>query len=156
MMRKLMRMGGLLAATVVLLCRVTAAEWQTNYDTALKMAASQGKLVLADFTGSDWCYYCIRLRKDVLDEPGFSAWAKSHFVLLEIDMPENPDFNATLRRQNEQLCKQYGVDSYPTLLVLDANGEPLGGLFGYEPEPLTLFFLMLCFPRLTDSKSADE
>lgn len=135
MMRKLMRMGGLLAAAVVLLYHVSAAEWQTSYDAALKMAAAQDKLVLADFTGSDWCYYCIRLRKDVLDEPGFSAWAQTHFVLLEIDMPENPDFDATLRRQNEQLCRKYGVNAYPTLLVLNANGEPLGGLYGYEPTP---------------------
>jgi thioredoxin-related protein len=104
MIKKIMKMTGFLAATVVLLCLVSAAEWQTNYDTALKMAASQGKLVLADFTGSDWCYYCIRLRKDVLDEPGFSAWAKSHFVLLEIDMPENPDFDATLRRASVNSC----------------------------------------------------
>ena len=119
----------------VLACCALAADWETNYGAALEQAAAQDKLVLADFTGSDWCYYCICLRKEVLDEPGFSAWAKSHFVLLEVDMPENPDFDQNLRRQNTQLCRKYGVDSYPTLLVLDAAGEPLGGFFGYSSNP---------------------
>lgn len=114
-----------------MLVTASAAQWETHYDAALQQAAQQDKLVLADFTGSDWCYYCIRMRKDVFDKPSFAAWAGAHFVLLEVDMPENPDFDPALRKQNTRLCQKYGVDSYPTILVMDAAGEPLGGFFGY-------------------------
>lgn len=129
---------GKLMVTAALLCSVQAAEWCTDFNTALQRAARENKLVLADFTGSDWCYYCIRLRADVLEHPGFAAWADAHFVLLEIDLPENPAFDQAKLRKNRELCARYGVDSYPTLLVLSETGDPLGGFFGYVSKPATV------------------
>ena len=120
---------------VMMISSVSAAEWGTNYETALAQAKEEGKAVLADFTGSDWCGYCIRLRAQVLEHPSFKEWADKNFVLLEVDMPQNPKFDEKLRDQNEQLCKKYGVDGFPTVLVLDAQGRALGGLFGYEGDP---------------------
>ena len=115
-----------------MVCSLSAAEWGTDYQAALAQAQAEGKAVLVDFTGSDWCGFCMRLRAEVLDHPDFVAWAQKNFVLLEVDMPKNPNFDEKLREQNEQLCQKYNVDSYPTVLVLDAQGHPLGGLFGYE------------------------
>ncbi len=122
-----------LLAVVAAAC-ATAAEWGTNYEAALAQAGEQGKAVLADFTGSDWCYYCIRLRKEVLEQPEFAAWAEQNFVLLEVDVPQNPEFDRKLLAQNQRLCTQYRIDGYPTVLVLDARGRALGGLFGYVPD----------------------
>lgn len=119
----------------VMISTVGAVEWGTNYEAALVQAKEEGKAVLADFTGSDWCGYCIRLRSEVLEHPSFKAWAEKNFVLLEVDMPQNPKFDEALRDQNEKLCKKYGVDGFPTVLVLDAQGRALGGLFGYEGDP---------------------
>lgn len=113
-----------------------AAEWGTDYEAALVQAASQGKAVLADFTGSDWCGYCMRLRAEVLDNPSFAEWAEKNFVLLEIDVPHNPKFDRKLLEKNQALCAKYGIDGYPTVLVLDAKGRALGGLFGYESDPV--------------------
>jgi thioredoxin-related protein len=123
------------SVAAALVCSAQAAEWCTDFAAALKRADAENKLVLADFTGSDWCYYCIRLRADVLDNPRFAAWAESHFVLLEIDLPENPAFDQAKLKQNRELCARYGVDSYPTVLVLSDTGEPLGGFFGYVSDP---------------------
>ena len=114
-----------------LVATATAAEWGTDYEAALAAAKQQGKAVLADFTGSDWCYYCIRLRKEVLDDPVFAAWAEKHFVLLEVDVPQHRQIDEKLLAQNQMLCTKYKIDGYPTVLVLDAKGRPLGGLFGY-------------------------
>lgn len=122
-------------AVVAAVASACAAEWGTDYEAALARAEREGKAVLVDFTGSDWCGYCIHLRAEVLEEPHFSAWAGEHFVLLEVDMPKNPHFDEELRAQNQKLCKKYGVDGFPTLLVLDAQGNALGGLFGYEGNP---------------------
>ena len=120
---------------LVLAVSATAAEWGTNYEAALAQAGGQGKAVLADFTGSDWCYYCVRLRKDVLEYPAFSSWAEQNFVLLEVDVPQNPNFDPELLGRNRELCARYKIDGYPTVLVLDARGRALGGLFGYESDP---------------------
>lgn len=109
-----------------------AAEWGTDYDAALAAAQEQGRPVLVDFTGSDWCYYCVQLKKNVLEHPKFEAWAADKFVFLEVDVPENPAFDQDLLARNRELCSKYRVDSYPTLMVLDAQGRPLGALLGYE------------------------
>ena len=122
-------------SALVLAVSATAAEWGTDFEAALAQAGGQSKAVLADFTGSDWCYYCIRLRKDVLEYPEFSNWAEKNFVLLEVDVPKNPNFDPELLARNRELCARYKVDGYPTVLVLDARGRALGGLFGYESNP---------------------
>lgn len=121
-------------AIVALSAGVFAAEWKTDYNEALALAQAEDKAVLANFTGSDWCSFCMRLKAEVLQSPVFSAWAQEHFVHLEVDMPENPAFDAKLRQQNQALCEKYGVDAYPTVLVLDPAGRPLGGLFGFEGD----------------------
>lgn len=122
------------AALAALVANIGAAEWMTDYEGALAAARAQGKAVLADFTGSDWCYYCMLLRQNVLDHPEFATWAAEHFVLLEVDVPENPDFDRKLLAQNRMLCSKYKIDGYPTLLVLDGEGRPLGGLFGFVDD----------------------
>ena len=125
----------LLPLVPALVLSATAAEWGTDYEQALATAKQQGKAVLVDFTGSDWCHFCIRLRAEVLNHPRFAAWADKHFVLLEVDVPHNPNFDSKLREQNTRLCSRYKIDAFPTLLVLDSAGNPLGGLFGYESSP---------------------
>ncbi len=127
-----------LSLLAALVATATAAEWGTDYEAALAQAKQQGKPVLADFTGSDWCYYCIRLRKEVLDEPVFAAWAAEHFVLLEVDVPQHRRIDDKLLAQNQMLCTKYRIDGYPTVLVIDDKGRPLGGLFGYVGKPETV------------------
>lgn len=128
----------LLPLLSALLLNAGAAEWKTNYEAALAESARSGKPILAEFTGSDWCYYCRRLRTDVLDAPDFAAWAEKHFILLEIDLPQHTEIDTTLLAQNQMLRSKYQIDGFPTLLVLDAQGRPLGGLFGFVGNPKTV------------------
>ena len=108
-----------------------AAEWMTDLEAAKAKAAAENKAVLVDFTGSDWCGWCIRLRKQVLDTPAFETYAKDKFVLMEVDVPQNPKFDQELLKRNQELCKQYGVSGFPTILVINPKGDVVGGFSGY-------------------------
>jgi thioredoxin-related protein len=110
-----------------------AADWMTDLDAAKTQAAEQGKDILVNFTGSDWCGYCIRMRKDVLEQPEFDAYAADKFVLLEIDIPRGP-LAQDERERRMNICRQYDVTGFPTFLVLNSAGDVLGGFTGGRPD----------------------
>lgn len=122
------------AALVVVQAPATAAEWMTDYEAACERAAAEDKMVLIDFTGSDWCSFCIQLRCGVLDKPDFEAYARARFVLLEVDLPNNSKFDPKLRAANEALCRAFGIRSFPTMLVVTPHGDVAGGFLGYRPD----------------------
>ena len=102
------------------------AQWLNSYDEAVKLSAQTGRPILADFTGSNWCGYCVKLKKEVFDTPEFSAWAAENVVLLELDFPrpnKQPDW---IKKQNNQLRNRYEIESYPTVLILNADGSVIG------------------------------
>src|SRR4030088_868823 len=113
-----------------------AADWQTDYEKALAMAKSQNKRVLLDFTGSDWCGPCIGLRKSVFLRPDFSAYAGKNLVLVEIDYPQRKKQSDELKKQNEKLSKQYGIDEkgFPTVVLLDPAGKVVREFTGYDGD----------------------
>ena len=116
---------------VAMVSPVFAAEgWMTDLPAALQKAKLEGKLVLVDFTGSDWCASCIKLRRTVLDTPEFRAYAADSFVLMEVDLPQRKDFDAELRARNEAIAARYHVAGYPTVMVLNSNGDVVGGFEG--------------------------
>ena len=112
---------------------VMAADWMTDYEAAKTQATEQGKDILVNFTGSDWCGYCIRMRKDVLEQPEFDAYVADKFVLLEIDIPRAP-LPQEERERRMKLCRQYDVTGFPTFLVLNSAGDVLGGFTGGRPN----------------------
>ena len=109
-------------------------KWHESYDLAMQEAESKGRPVLALFTGSDWCHYCVKLKENVLDTATFKNWAVDRAVLLELDFPRNKDLPIALKSQNERLRNQYGVEGYPTVIVLDPAGQVRGKL-GYMGNP---------------------
>ena len=122
----------LVAAVAALIAPAFAAEWMSDFDAAKAKAAKENKAILADFTGSDWCGACIRLRQTVLETPEFEAYVKDKFVLAEIDVPRAPKLSPELMQKNRQLCIQYGIKGFPTLLVMDAEGRVMGGFSGSQ------------------------
>ena len=116
----------LLAAT--LFWQVNAAEstWLTDLPKAQAQAKAQNKMILMDFTGSDWCGWCIKFKKDVLDTPEFQEYAAKNLVLVELDYPQKKQQSDDLKKANAALQKQYNVDGFPTLVVLDKNGKEVG------------------------------
>jgi thioredoxin-related protein len=99
------------------------ATWTTNYDNALREAQRSGKKLLLNFTGSDWCGWCKRLDAEVFSQPNFLAYAKDRYVLVTIDFPRSTELPEGLRNQNKNLARQYSVTGFPTIIVLDENGQ---------------------------------
>ena len=104
--------------------------WLDNYDKALEKAKNEKKMVLIDFTGSDWCGWCIKLDKEVFSKKEFKDYAKDKYVLLEIDFPQLKRLSKSKQEEHDALAQKFGVQGYPTIVVLDANGEAKGTL-GY-------------------------
>ena len=124
--------------TIVLALLVTAVSalaaspgWTHNYKAALERAKKTGQPILADFTGSDWCGWCVKLKKEVFNTPEFKTWAKDHVVLLELDFPKRKQQAPALRKQNRALAEKFGIRGFPTILFLDAEGNKIGQM-GYQ------------------------
>lgn len=109
-----------------------AVEWMTDLDAAFAKAAAEQKAVLVDFTGSDWCGWCIKLKKDVLTNPEFTPYLAENFVPVEIDVPQDASIvgGQDQLQKNEELCARYGVEGYPTIMVMTADGQIVGGFVG--------------------------
>jgi len=106
------------------------AGWLTSYEEAQQEAKSKRKLLLMDFTGSDWCGWCIMLDKEVFSKPEFKEYAGKNLVLLELDFPRTKQVPPETLAQNERLLMQYRIQGFPTIVVLDSSGKPIGAL-GY-------------------------
>ena len=106
------------------------AQWLTSLPAAQAKAKAEKKMVLLDFTGSDWCGWCIKLKQEVFSQPAFADYAKKNLVLVEVDFPKRKAQTATQKTANRQLAQQYGITGYPTIIVLDSAGRQLGKL-GY-------------------------
>jgi protein disulfide-isomerase len=104
--------------------------WLTNFAEAQEEAKSQNKLLLMDFTGSDWCGWCIILEKEVFSQPEFKEYASKNLVLLELDFPRGKALPAETTTQNQRLAMKYQIQGFPTLVVLDGSGKALARL-GY-------------------------
>jgi protein disulfide-isomerase len=120
----------LLLATVTARAELT---WLTDLDEAKKVATKENKKLLVDFTGSDWCGYCIKLHKEVFDTPEFEKFAKD-FVLVELDFPKRKEQPAAEKTKNQAAQKKYSVNGFPTVLILSVGGKVLNRAEGYSPD----------------------
>lgn len=116
--------------------------WQTDYKQAQAEAKGANKLVLLDFTGSDWCGWCIKLDREVFSKPEFQDYAKKNLVLVELDFPRGKEIPAAEKAQNSELATQYQIEGFPTIIVLDSNGKKVGEI-GYTPGGPAAFIAAL-------------
>lgn len=103
-----------------------AGQWLTDFEEAKKLSRATKRPILADFTGTDWCSWCIKLHDEVWDTPEFRKWAAKNVILLELDFPRQKEQSPELKEQNQKLAKEYSVSGYPTVLFLDSKGKVLG------------------------------
>lgn len=110
-------------------------QWLTNYDEALSKAKSEHKQLLMDFTGSDWCPWCMKLDREVFALPEFQNYADKKLVLLKVDFPRGKELPAAEKAQNAKLAEQFKIEGYPTVVVLNPNGAKAGELGYVEGGP---------------------
>ena len=121
---------GLIAGWAALAVSAAEVQWQTDVPKAQAQAKKENKLVMLDFTGSDWCGWCIKLNKEVFSTPEFVAYAQKNLVSVEVDFPRNKQLSAELKKANEALQAKYKIEGYPTIIVLNGDGKAVGQL-GY-------------------------
>ena len=129
-MKKLLSLTVLFALSLAPVLRAADENWQTDPEKAIASAKGTKKLVLMDFTGSDWCSWCVKLNKEVFSQPEFQQYAKENLVLVELDFPRAKPQTAEEKARNDALARKYRVKGFPTIVVLNAEGRQVGEL-GY-------------------------
>ena len=123
---------GLLAGLALMQAGAAELQWMTDLPKAQAKAKAENKMLMMDFTGSDWCGWCIRLNKEVFSTPEFAEFAEKNLVLVEVDFPNSKKQSDELKAANEALQEKYNVEGYPTVIVLNSDGKVAGRL-GYQP-----------------------
>jgi protein disulfide-isomerase len=109
----------------------SSAIWQTDYKQALALATQERKQVLLNFTGSDWCPYCVQMDKEVLNQPDFKSFAANKLILVKLDFPRRKQLPPAEAEQNQKLQQQYGIEGFPTFVLLDSAGKEVKRQVGY-------------------------
>ena len=129
-------------------CGRADSGWITDLKKAQQEAKADHRLVFLNFTGSDWCGYCIQLDRAILSKPEFKDYANKNLVLVELDYPRRggPKWNAQsveLKKQNMELAEKYDVQGFPTLLLLDGDGKTVWKYEGYFSGGVAAFLAEL-------------
>ena len=132
MIIKKILLAGLALAMTASFATAAGDEWMTDFEAAKKKAAAENKELLVDFTGSDWCGWCIKLVDEVFKHDSFKKGVADKFVLVELDFPKDKSkLSEATQKQNAELQVKYGVRGFPTILLLDAKGRPFART-GYQ------------------------
>ena len=128
-----------IAATAALLIPTTgqtAEGWLVDFEKAKAQAAKEGKSLLMEFTGSDWCPPCKSLAKNVLTQDVFKNEVPKNFILLKLDNPRDKSKQTPEEiEQYKTLSKKYGIQGVPTIFLADAKGRPYWQTVGYSGDP---------------------
>jgi thioredoxin-related protein len=111
-----------------------SVEWLSNFDAAKKIAVQDHKYILLNFSGSDWCAPCIKMKQEVFESESFSSMAAEKLVLLRADFPraKKNQLPKEQQKHNEVLAEKYNPSGkFPLTLLLDANGKVLREWDGY-------------------------
>lgn len=111
--------------------------WLGDFNAAKTEAVKTHKRILINFSGSDWCGPCIRLRNEVLETSTFESYAKDHLVLVRADFPRQKKNQPSKEqvRLNEALADKYNAaGKFPYTLLVDENGKVLKAWDGFPNE----------------------
>ena len=122
---------GIFAALMVASAAFAADGWLTDFEKAKAQAEAENKYMLVDFSGSDWCGWCIKLDREVFSQDAFKVYAGKNLVLMLADFPSGKSQSAEVKEQNRKLAEQYGIRGYPTVILLSPEGK-IAGRTGYQ------------------------
>ena len=120
--------------------------WLGDFNEAKTEAVQQHKLILINFSGSDWCGPCIRLRKEILESDAFVNYAAGHLVLVRADFPRQKKNQLSPEQVNlnDALADKYNADGkFPYTLLVDENGKVLYQWDGFPNESAEQFITQI-------------
>ena len=107
--------------------------WLVDFAKAKAQSAKEGKPILMEFTGSDWCPPCKALHKNVLTSDVFKAQMPKRFILLKLDNPRDKSKQTPEEiAQYKKLSTEYKVRGVPTIVVADSKGKEQHRQVGYR------------------------
>jgi len=130
MKRSGLRILGIYMA-IILGAGAQTSTWSEDFAKSAALAKTSGKFMLLDFSGSDWCSWCKKLDKEVFRQTEFKEYAADHLVTILIDSPRSRTLKKETLEQNEHLMRKYGIQGFPTIILLSPDGE-LAGQTGYQ------------------------
>lgn len=126
-------------ALLLIACLALASfvRWQPDFEIAKQQARQKHQLILLNFSGSDWCGPCMRMRKEIFEIDAFTAFSDSTLQLVNADFPRSKknQLNKEVVKANESLADRYNKDgAFPYTVLLDANGTVLKSWSGLPKE----------------------
>ncbi len=106
--------------------------WLQDVEKAMQEAKKKDLPVMINFSGSDWCGWCIKLDKEVFSRDKFRKFARENLVLVLADFPRAKEQDEAVSKQNKKLLEKYGVRGFPTILLVDSKGDVIART-GYRP-----------------------
>jgi len=105
--------------------------WLTNLEEAQQIAKEKGLPILIDFTGSDWCGWCIKLVDEIVSQQKFIEYAAGNLILVKLDFPKDIHQTEETKTYNRQLAEKYNIRGFPTIILIDAQGNEIART-GYQ------------------------
>ena len=106
--------------------------WSEDFPAAQVRASDEKKQLLVNFTGSDWSPPCITLHQKVLSTKTFLDFVEARYVLVTVDFPRNRPQADNQKQANQILSREYNVQIFPTVLILEANGTEIQRVSDYN------------------------
>lgn len=131
-MRKLIALSAVALSLVGGIPTSHAVEWSEDWTAAAQEALQNQKMILLNFSGSDWCGWCKRLDAEVFSQPAYEQFASSNLVSVLVDFPRAKKQPPALKERNQRLASHFQVQGFPTLLLFTPEGDMIGEL-GYMP-----------------------
>lgn len=119
-------------------------EWQHNLEDAKKIASADHKYILLNFSGSDWCGPCIRMRSEIFEADVFKKMADTELILVNADFPRNKKNQPSQSQQkvNDDMADRYNKKGiFPYTVLLDSQGRVLKTWEGFPDESAESFTL---------------
>ncbi len=99
-------------------------KWLRTYSEAVALSQSTSKPIIILFTGTGWCPACMKLEREVITRPEFAQSVGQKFVFLKAEFPDYSE-SSVMASPYKPLLDRYGVAAFPTIVVVDANGQQL-------------------------------
>jgi len=133
-------MKALVFVMAFLLC--TSVTWLNDFEQAKTLAQERHKLILLNFSGSDWCGPCIKMKREIFETPEFQSYADENLVLVRADFPRQKKnrLDAKQQEHNGKLAEQYNpTGKFPLTLLMTAEGKVIQEWNGYSNGSVTEF-----------------
>lgn len=91
-----------------------------------KLKANKAEKYIFIDAYTDWCGPCKRMAATTFKDAEVAEFFNSEFINLKIEMEKNPD--------GRDIARQYGVNAYPTLLIIDSDGNLVKKTIGFKSK----------------------